>query len=538
MTLRRRAVRIGLNQGSVGLTRPHPGPAFRGSRGMPVGKRSWAARMIKGLVETCHCRILGRSRQRNDGIEAVATSRSAGLIAVVALAELLVATAPTPGRSGTRTGETVVGTTIITDARGLEPATSPGDLPGIGSVLDVVREQRSGSPNQSTEVFAVSVSSNLLEYRDVLLHDQSADHPEPGGRRGSAHRCHDPPERHHALAVPAMAGKVTSPALRRNSAPAYMGAQACPSSTSFSVGMPTWRRGVREHRTGAPYLIDLPHGTWSVAAYYRNFGNTHVFSGTPVKFTAVKIDPDHQCDHRLPGHLTPGRPIVPGCDTLRREGPSGTRCPVSVTAVAVQFPRVATRWMRLGITLTAIALPSVACGRSTTAATTPIPIPSGWRSETYGEAAIAVPRAWAVKRGTNCPDARAPGTLLLGLPGVPSHCPEIPSPKGVVTVWPISSETSTTNVPTEHEPVTINGVPVYVGPGSPTTRYWIVPALAIQIAGSRTGVQSGDAHTAQGVDPLGRTRCRRASGIPLPATAATGRTEVKVRRRCETSRSA
>ena len=82
------------------------------------------------------------------------------------------------------------------------------------------------------------------------------------------------------------------------------------------------------------------------------------------------------------------------------------------------------------------------------------------------------------------PNAQAPGTLLLGLPAVPSRCPELQAARSVVTVWPISSETSTTNVPTEPKPVTINGVPVYVGLGSPTVLYWIVPSLAVQITGS------------------------------------------------------
>jgi hypothetical protein len=144
----------------------------------------------------------------------------------------------------------------------------------------------------------------------------------------------------------------------------------------------------------------------------------------------------------------------------------------------------ANRGIRLGMALTAIALPLVACGSSTPASSATVPIPSGWKTETYGNVAIAVPSNWAVKHGTNCPNAEAPGTLLLGLPAVPSNCAEYQYPKSVVTVWQINSETSTTNVPTEQEPVTINGVPVYVGFGSPTTLYWIVPSLTVQITGS------------------------------------------------------
>ena len=142
------------------------------------------------------------------------------------------------------------------------------------------------------------------------------------------------------------------------------------------------------------------------------------------------------------------------------------------------------RVIRLGIALTAIALLLVSCGSSTTASTATVSIPSGWKTETYGKVAIAVPSNWAVKHGTNCPNAPAPGTLLLGLPAVSSYCAEYQYPKSVVTVWQIKSETSTTNVPTRQTPVTINGIPAYVGFGSPTTLYWIVPSLNAQVTGS------------------------------------------------------
>jgi hypothetical protein len=98
--------------------------------------------------------------------------------------------------------------------------------------------------------------------------------------------------------------------------------------------------------------------------------------------------------------------------------------------------------------------------------------------------AIAVPSNWAVKRGTNCPNAPAPGTLLLGLPAVPSYCAAFQYPKSVVTVSQLSSETSTTSVPAEQKPATINGIPVYLGFGSPTMLRWTVPSLDVQITGT------------------------------------------------------
>jgi hypothetical protein len=127
-----------------------------------------------------------------------------------------------------------------------------------------------------------------------------------------------------------------------------------------------------------------------------------------------------------------------------------------------------------------------ACGGSTTASstTTTVSIPSGWKTYTYGKMAIAVPSNWAVKHGTNCPNAAAPGTLLLGLPAVLTQCAAFQYPTSVVTVSQLSSETSTTSVPTGQKPVTINGIPVYLGFGSLTMVQWTVPSLGVQITGT------------------------------------------------------
>jgi len=146
----------------------------------------------------------------------------------------------------------------------------------------------------------------------------------------------------------------------------------------------------------------------------------------------------------------------------------------------------ANRRITRSIALTAAALVLVACGSSTTASstTTTVSIPSGWKSYTLGAMAIAVPGNWAVKHNTNCPNTTAPGALLLGVPPVLIHCAAFEYPKSVVTVSQISSETSTTNVPVGQKPVKINGIPVYVGFGSPTTLYWTVPSLDVQIIGT------------------------------------------------------
>ena len=140
----------------------------------------------------------------------------------------------------------------------------------------------------------------------------------------------------------------------------------------------------------------------------------------------------------------------------------------------------------MGCALTASALAIVACDSSTTASstTTTVSIPSGWKTYSLGTLAIAVPGNWAVKHNTNCPNTTAPGSLLLGVPPVLIQCAAFEYPKSVVTVSQISSDTSTTNVPAGQKPVSINGIPVYVGFGSPTTLYWTVPSLDVRIIGT------------------------------------------------------
>jgi hypothetical protein len=132
---------------------------------------------------------------------------------------------------------------------------------------------------------------------------------------------------------------------------------------------------------------------------------------------------------------------------------------------------------------------SVCAGCSTTSSVgTPpsstVAVPHGWKTYTYGKMAIAVPSNWAVKHDTNCPNAAAPGTLLLGLPAVIEQCAAFQYPMSVVTVSQLSSETSTTSVPVGQKPVTIKGIPVYLGFGSPSMVQWTVPSLDVQITGT------------------------------------------------------
>ncbi len=149
------------------------------------------------------------------------------------------------------------------------------------------------------------------------------------------------------------------------------------------------------------------------------------------------------------------------------------------------YPRALKSFAGL-LALVASPLLISACSSSTTASqgTTIASIPSGWKTYTYGKVAISAPGNWAVKQDNNCPDSSAPGTLHLGLPAVDLSCPT-PSPSiGSVVVWQLSAETGSSVDPTGQKSMTINGIPVKVGFGSPTLNVWTVPSLRVQITGT------------------------------------------------------
>lgn len=139
-------------------------------------------------------------------------------------------------------------------------------------------------------------------------------------------------------------------------------------------------------------------------------------------------------------------------------------------------------------TLAVLPLLVAACSSSTatSAATTmTVSIPAGWKSYTYGKMAIAVPGSWLAKHNTNCPNSPAPGTLLLGLPPILSFCAAFQYPNSVVTVQQLGVEPkSTFGFSNAEKPRSINGIPVYLGFGSPTMIQWIVPSLGVEITGT------------------------------------------------------
>jgi hypothetical protein len=136
---------------------------------------------------------------------------------------------------------------------------------------------------------------------------------------------------------------------------------------------------------------------------------------------------------------------------------------------------------------------------------TTVPVPAGWKTYTFGAAAISVPSTWAVERNTNCPDGQAVGTLLLGIPKALENCPALPASLTYVTVSTPSTTSGSSTSPGE-KPTIVNGVPVYPGFGSPSSIEWFVPALGVQIYGAGAGVEAvlNTLHRAsRGVTPSG-----------------------------------
>jgi len=136
----------------------------------------------------------------------------------------------------------------------------------------------------------------------------------------------------------------------------------------------------------------------------------------------------------------------------------------------------------LVLVLTACDTTTATTGR--TSPGTVVAVPPGWKTVTFARMAIAVPRGWVVKHGSACPSGAPDGALLLDVPSDPTSCTAFEVPPSVVGVQQLSTETSTTLIPSGERAVSVNGVPVYLGFGSVTTLDWTVPALDVQITGS------------------------------------------------------
>jgi len=217
---------------------------------------------------------------------------SATLAIIVASGTCLTLTVPTlAGAAAAATHETVVGTATITGAPvGWQPSNFYLQICPTGEKYSMsCPSALSGSPDQTNGAFSVTVPATAWTFGmyyytingQIILSKGSAVTPQPGATI------------HHNVTmsyrVPAVAGKVHLTGAPKNfNSLAYMGVQACPARVVFSVGCRNGNEAYESIGPGSPYLIDLPQGTWKVAAYYRNIDNTKVFSGTPVKFTATK----------------------------------------------------------------------------------------------------------------------------------------------------------------------------------------------------------------------------------------------------------
>jgi hypothetical protein len=149
--------------------------------------------------------------------------------------------------------------------------------------------QLQASANQSTGVFSVSVPAatwNMGMYyytaNGQMILSKAESVTARSGKTTTKDIVMD-------YVVPAVEGKVAVTGAPKNfDSIAYMGVQACPSKGTFSIGCKDGQEAYEDVGPGTKYLIDLAPGAWNVAAYYRADNNSKTFSGSPVKFTALK----------------------------------------------------------------------------------------------------------------------------------------------------------------------------------------------------------------------------------------------------------
>jgi hypothetical protein len=107
-----------------------------------------------------------------------------------------------------------------------------------------------------------------------------------------------------------------------------------------------------------------------------------------------------------------------------------------------------------------------------------VTVPKGWKTYTYGKAAISVPGDWAVTYNSACPNTTAAGILLLGSSTVGCVVYHYSPTSVAVTKIQASAENALTN------PTMVNGTVVYVQFGSPSRIVWVIPALDVVVAAS------------------------------------------------------
>lgn len=118
------------------------------------------------------------------------------------------------------------------------------------------------------------------------------------------------------------------------------------------------------------------------------------------------------------------------------------------------------RWIAIA-SFVAAAL-CAGCSSTTTAPSSSVAVPHGWKTYAYGKAKVSVPSDWVVVTHYICPGLVAPGALYLGPPQVlGASC--VPGPRiDSVSILPLPGDA---NVPTTPAcTMTMNGLRVYVGP--------------------------------------------------------------------------
>lgn len=160
------------------------------------------------------------------------------------------------------------------------------------------------------------------------------------------------------------------------------------------------------------------------------------------------------------------------------------------TAVAEGRTFLWPRWFLAGFTaLAVLPLLLAACGSTTTATspTTTVSIPSGWKTYTYGKAAVAVPSDWTVVTSYVCPEPKGPGTLFLGPSKNPGEvCPAYSFSVNSVTITPAPLHPGDACTRLSK----VNGLVVYVIPCATNAvgiTFWTVASLGVQVAATQAG---------------------------------------------------
>jgi hypothetical protein len=122
-------------------------------------------------------------------------------------------------------------------------------------------------------------------------------------------------------------------------------------------------------------------------------------------------------------------------------------------------------------------------------------IPRGWKTYTYGKAAISVPRTWVVKHESySCANNITPvsGTLFLLSQSSSGLCVRSNFNTNSVTISPLPAG-DTYRQPL-CPPVKVNRLTTYIGPCSSSDAagitIWSVPALGVQALGTGTASEN------------------------------------------------